>query len=161
MVTLLAENFIGLGCCCTGWCASQRCRVQNPPHESPQWEDPQGNLLWELQTALWTPWSCWDVHEEGMHPAPTLPSWACIVCLQIWLIVMLVKLLQELEVEKFITHSVPFSEINKAFEYMLQGIGLRCIIKMDAWSCNLPRYLAWEIKRESFILCKNKCLTST
>ncbi|XP_031248571.1 alcohol dehydrogenase 1-like isoform X2 [Pistacia vera] len=31
---------------------------------------------------------------------------------------------KELEVEKFITHSVPFSEINKAFEYMLKGEGL-------------------------------------
>ncbi|KAK9270896.1 hypothetical protein L1049_026482 [Liquidambar formosana] len=37
----------------------------------------------------------------------------------------------ELEVEKFITHHVPFSEINKAFEYMLNGEGLRCIIHMD------------------------------
>lgn len=40
-------------------------------------------------------------------------------------------LLQELEVEKFITHTVPFSEINKAFEYMLRGEGLRCIIRME------------------------------
>ncbi|KAJ4831504.1 hypothetical protein Tsubulata_004736 [Turnera subulata] len=39
---------------------------------------------------------------------------------------------KELELEKFITHEVPFSEINKAFEYMLQGAGLRCIIRMDA-----------------------------
>ncbi|RVW85325.1 Alcohol dehydrogenase 1 [Vitis vinifera] len=38
---------------------------------------------------------------------------------------------KELEVEKFITHEVPFAEINKAFEYMLQGDGLRCIIRMD------------------------------
>ncbi|KAJ9675160.1 hypothetical protein PVL29_024206 [Vitis rotundifolia] len=38
---------------------------------------------------------------------------------------------KELEVEKFITHSVPFSEINKAFEYMLNGEGLRCIIRME------------------------------
>ncbi|RVW32760.1 Alcohol dehydrogenase 1 [Vitis vinifera] len=29
----------------------------------------------------------------------------------------------ELEVEKFITHEVPFAEINKAFEYMLSGMG--------------------------------------
>ncbi|XP_056160857.1 alcohol dehydrogenase class-P-like [Syzygium oleosum] len=28
---------------------------------------------------------------------------------------------KELQLKKFITHSVPFSEINKAFEYMLQG----------------------------------------
>lgn len=38
---------------------------------------------------------------------------------------------QELELEKFITHEVGFSEINKAFEYMLKGEGLRCIIRMD------------------------------
>ncbi|GKU90591.1 hypothetical protein SLEP1_g4571 [Rubroshorea leprosula] len=38
----------------------------------------------------------------------------------------------ELEkLEMFITHSVPFSEINKAFEYMLSGQGLRCIIRME------------------------------
>ncbi|KAJ6419283.1 hypothetical protein OIU84_029402 [Salix udensis] len=39
---------------------------------------------------------------------------------------------KELELEKFITHEVPFSEINKAFEYMLSGAGLRCLIRMDA-----------------------------
>nr|POE70014.1 alcohol dehydrogenase 1 [Quercus suber] len=39
---------------------------------------------------------------------------------------------KELELEKFITHEVSFSEINKAFEYMLRGEGLRCIIRMDA-----------------------------
>ncbi|KAL8215636.1 hypothetical protein R6Q57_022473 [Mikania cordata] len=38
----------------------------------------------------------------------------------------------ELELEKFITHEVPFSEINKAFDLMLKGEGLRCIIRMDA-----------------------------
>ncbi|KAI8535706.1 hypothetical protein RHMOL_Rhmol10G0194500 [Rhododendron molle] len=38
---------------------------------------------------------------------------------------------KELELEKFITHEVPFAEINKAFEYMLKGDGLRCIIRMD------------------------------
>uniref|UniRef100_A0A2K1ZT08 Alcohol dehydrogenase-like C-terminal domain-containing protein n=1 Tax=Populus trichocarpa TaxID=3694 RepID=A0A2K1ZT08_POPTR len=40
--------------------------------------------------------------------------------------------LLELELEKFITHEVPFSEINKALEYMLSGAGLRCIIRMGA-----------------------------
>jgi alcohol dehydrogenase/alcohol dehydrogenase class-P len=39
---------------------------------------------------------------------------------------------QELELEKFITHEVPFSEINKAFDYMLSGASLRCIIRMEA-----------------------------
>ncbi|KAG6773421.1 hypothetical protein POTOM_020699 [Populus tomentosa] len=38
---------------------------------------------------------------------------------------------KELELEKFITHEVPFSEINKAFDYMLSGEGLRCIIRME------------------------------
>ncbi|CAL0319465.1 unnamed protein product [Lupinus luteus] len=37
----------------------------------------------------------------------------------------------ELELEKFITHKVPFSEINKAFEYMLKGESIRCIISME------------------------------
>ncbi|KAL9356372.1 hypothetical protein Peur_049625 [Populus x canadensis] len=39
---------------------------------------------------------------------------------------------KELELEKFITHEVPFSEINKAFDYMLSGASLRCIIRMEA-----------------------------
>ncbi|TYJ39597.1 hypothetical protein E1A91_A04G080300v1 [Gossypium mustelinum] len=39
---------------------------------------------------------------------------------------------RELELDKFITHSVPFLDINKAFEYMLRGEGLRCMIRMDA-----------------------------
>ncbi|KAB1220909.1 Alcohol dehydrogenase 1 [Morella rubra] len=37
---------------------------------------------------------------------------------------------KELEVEKFITHSVPFSEINTAFDLMLTGKSLRCIIRL-------------------------------
>ncbi|KAJ8531231.1 hypothetical protein K7X08_026665 [Anisodus acutangulus] len=37
---------------------------------------------------------------------------------------------KELELEKFITHQVPFSEVNKAFDYMLKGEGLRCMITM-------------------------------
>ncbi|CAN4076150.1 unnamed protein product [Withania somnifera] len=37
---------------------------------------------------------------------------------------------KELELEKFITHHVPFSEINKAFDYMLKGESLRCMITM-------------------------------
>ncbi|XP_008235743.1 PREDICTED: alcohol dehydrogenase 1-like [Prunus mume] len=35
------------------------------------------------------------------------------------------------KVEKFITHRVPFSEINKAFDYMVKEEGLRCIISME------------------------------
>ncbi|KNA21417.1 hypothetical protein SOVF_043520 [Spinacia oleracea] len=38
---------------------------------------------------------------------------------------------QELDLDKFITHRVPFSEINKAFELMQNGEGLRCIISME------------------------------
>ncbi|WOG91363.1 hypothetical protein DCAR_0310612 [Daucus carota subsp. sativus] len=38
---------------------------------------------------------------------------------------------KELELEKFITHEVPFAEINKAFDLMLKGEGLRCIIRME------------------------------
>jgi alcohol dehydrogenase class-P len=37
--------------------------------------------------------------------------------------------LQELELEKFIT--VPFSEINHAFDLMAKGEGIRCIIRME------------------------------
>lgn len=39
-------------------------------------------------------------------------------------------MVKELELEKFITHSVAFAEINKAFEYMLKGESIRCIIRM-------------------------------
>ncbi|KAL8170167.1 hypothetical protein V2J09_021971 [Rumex salicifolius] len=38
---------------------------------------------------------------------------------------------KELELDKFITHRIPFSEINKAFDYMIKGEGLRCVISMD------------------------------
>jgi alcohol dehydrogenase class-P len=37
---------------------------------------------------------------------------------------------KELELEKFITHSVPFSEINTAFDLMFKGESLRCIMRM-------------------------------
>jgi alcohol dehydrogenase class-P len=37
----------------------------------------------------------------------------------------------EMELDKFITHSVPFSEINKAFDLMLSGQGIRCVMRMD------------------------------
>ncbi|KAK7311636.1 hypothetical protein RJT34_09900 [Clitoria ternatea] len=37
---------------------------------------------------------------------------------------------RELELEKFITHTVPLSEINKAFDYMQKGESIRCIIRM-------------------------------
>ncbi|XXG60790.1 hypothetical protein AAC387_Pa04g2616 [Persea americana] len=41
------------------------------------------------------------------------------------------KYINKIEVEKFIAHHVSFSEINKAFDLMLQGESLRCIIHMD------------------------------
>jgi alcohol dehydrogenase class-P len=37
----------------------------------------------------------------------------------------------ELELDKFVTHSVPFTEINKAFDLMLSGQGIRCVMRMD------------------------------
>jgi len=40
-------------------------------------------------------------------------------------------IMQELELEKLITHSVPFSEINTAFDLMLKGEGIRCLIRME------------------------------
>ncbi|CAI9754403.1 unnamed protein product [Fraxinus pennsylvanica] len=39
---------------------------------------------------------------------------------------------KELELDKFITHQVGFSEINKAFDLMLRGESLCCIINMEA-----------------------------
>ncbi|KAI8003824.1 alcohol dehydrogenase [Camellia lanceoleosa] len=38
---------------------------------------------------------------------------------------------KELKLEKFITHQVPFSKINKAFKYMREGESIRCVIKME------------------------------
>ncbi|XP_057829295.2 alcohol dehydrogenase 1 isoform X1 [Cryptomeria japonica] len=38
---------------------------------------------------------------------------------------------KELELEKFITHEISFGEINKAFDYMMQGESLRCVIKLE------------------------------
>ncbi|CAN6475796.1 unnamed protein product [Victoria cruziana] len=38
---------------------------------------------------------------------------------------------KEVELEKFVTHRVPFSEINKAFDLMLSGQGIRCVMNME------------------------------
>ncbi|KAK8939598.1 alcohol dehydrogenase [Platanthera guangdongensis] len=38
---------------------------------------------------------------------------------------------QELELEKFITHDVPLYEIKKAFEYLIKGESLQCVIRME------------------------------
>lgn len=39
--------------------------------------------------------------------------------------------MQELELEKLVTHEVGLTEINTAFNLLLQGKSLRCIIWMD------------------------------
>ncbi|KAF3775297.1 Alcohol dehydrogenase 1 [Nymphaea thermarum] len=38
---------------------------------------------------------------------------------------------KELELDKFCTHRVSFKDINKAFDLMLSGQGIRCIISME------------------------------
>ncbi|XP_009377701.1 alcohol dehydrogenase 1 isoform X1 [Pyrus x bretschneideri] len=38
---------------------------------------------------------------------------------------------KELELDKFITHSVSFADINKAFDLMLSGQSIRCVIRME------------------------------
>lgn len=40
-------------------------------------------------------------------------------------------LFQELELDKFVTHEVNFEDINKAFDLLLEGKSLRCVIWMD------------------------------
>ncbi|KAH9614189.1 hypothetical protein KSS87_017898 [Heliosperma pusillum] len=39
---------------------------------------------------------------------------------------------KEMELDKFITHEITFKDINKAFDLMAKGEGIRCIIRMDA-----------------------------
>ncbi|PWA41024.1 alcohol dehydrogenase superfamily, zinc-type, GroES-like protein [Artemisia annua] len=76
-----------------------------------------------------------ETKDERCHLWPGLS--AC--WFGVWLLLVCVpgdlkgtSLAYELEVEKFITHEVGFSEINKAFDLMLKGESLRCIIRMDA-----------------------------
>lgn len=38
---------------------------------------------------------------------------------------------KELELDKFVTHEVNFEDINKAFDLLLEGKSLRCVIWMD------------------------------
>lgn len=40
-------------------------------------------------------------------------------------------MLQELNLDGFITQEVDFKDINKAFDYLQQGMSIRCIIRMD------------------------------
>ncbi|KAF3520911.1 hypothetical protein DY000_02062294 [Brassica cretica] len=42
------------------------------------------------------------------------------------------RTLKELDLDKFITHTVPFSKINEAFDYISKGECIRCIIDMGA-----------------------------
>jgi S-(hydroxymethyl)glutathione dehydrogenase/alcohol dehydrogenase len=39
--------------------------------------------------------------------------------------------MQELELEGLVTHEIGLQEINKAFDLLLQGKSLRCLIWMD------------------------------
>lgn len=38
---------------------------------------------------------------------------------------------QELQLNKFVTHEVNFEDINKAFDLLIQGKSLRCVIWME------------------------------
>ncbi|KAJ7005698.1 hypothetical protein NC653_005118 [Populus alba x Populus x berolinensis] len=38
---------------------------------------------------------------------------------------------KELELDKFVTHEVNFEDINKAFDLLIEGKSLRCVIWMD------------------------------
>ena len=38
---------------------------------------------------------------------------------------------QELDVDKFVTHELKFEDINKAFDILIEGKSLRCVIWMD------------------------------
>ncbi|XP_059278907.1 alcohol dehydrogenase-like 7 isoform X1 [Lycium ferocissimum] len=38
---------------------------------------------------------------------------------------------KELQLDKFVTHEVNFEDINKAFDLLIQGKSLRCVIWMD------------------------------
>ena len=63
---------------------------------------------------------------------------------------------QELELEKFVTHEVPFLEINKGFEYMIPGDNLQCITRKDAFNLikmieHLRVYIIEAIKRSLII----------
>lgn len=43
----------------------------------------------------------------------------------------IIEILQELNLEGFVTHEISFQDINKAFDLLLQGKSIRCIIWMD------------------------------
>ncbi|KAK0603756.1 hypothetical protein LWI29_008326 [Acer saccharum] len=99
----MISAFEWMGCCCASWCV---------PNMDDAFKTHPMNLLNEKTLR--------GTFFGNYKPRSDLPS------------VVEKYLNKELELEKFITHEVPFPEINKAFEYMLQGDGLRCIIRMDA-----------------------------
>ncbi|KAL5555529.1 hypothetical protein UlMin_037765 [Ulmus minor] len=92
----------GLGCCCT---------IVGVPNKDDAFKTHPVNFLNEKPLK--------GTFFGNYKPRSDLPS------------VVDMYLNKELELEKFITHEVPFSEINKAFEYMLKGESIRCIIRME------------------------------
>lgn len=37
---------------------------------------------------------------------------------------------QEIQIDEFVTHDIPFEDINRAFDLMKQGKCLRCVIHL-------------------------------
>ena len=87
-------------CCGSCWCAKQRRCLQDSSDEIAEREEYQGYFLWQLQTQNWHSRGCQKIHEQGVG------AW------------------------EVLTHTVPFSEINKAFAYMLKRESMHCIITM-------------------------------
>ncbi|KAL4313447.1 hypothetical protein GQ457_01G028540 [Hibiscus cannabinus] len=58
-----------------------------------------------------------------------------------------------LDMDKFITHSVPFAEINKAFDLMLKGIGLRCMIHLMLKETDACGLHGMDVKIYYHVLC--------
>lgn len=59
---------------------------------------------------------------------------------------MLIFSLYELNLDSFITHELKFEEINKAFDLLVQGKSLRCILWMNKvkWLIMLKVYICWK-----------------
>ena len=103
-------------CCGSCWCATQRRCLQDWSDEIAEQEESQGYFLWQLQTQNWHSRGCQKIHEQGVG------AW------------------------EVLTHTVPFSEINKAFAYMLKRESIHCIITMGAWNQHSPTnniYFVW------------------
>lgn len=43
-------------------------------------------------------------------------------------------LLQDIQIDEYITHNISFEDINQAFTLMKEGKCLRCVIHLPAWS---------------------------